>query len=81
VGCASWLINVRKHFLDVNFELHIFEGEFVDVTFDMMLFFIFFLRGSLCELSIFLEGGFLSPPPPELLLITFLDGSTTGELI
>jgi hypothetical protein len=39
-----------------------------------MTFFLFFLRGSLCELSIFPRGGFLSPPSLDLMLVTFLYG-------
>jgi hypothetical protein len=37
-------------------------------------FFHFFITGSLSEISILLEGGFLSPPPPEELWVTFLLG-------
>jgi hypothetical protein len=45
------------------------------------IFFIFFLKGSLWELSIFLEGGFLSPPPPEEMWVTVLIQWVIGALL
>ena len=45
------------------------------------ILFLFFLKGHLWELYIFLGGGFLSPPPLEILLITFLDGRDTRALL
>jgi hypothetical protein len=44
-------------------------------------FFIFFLKGILWEISIFPEGGFLSPPLPEELWVTFLILGAFGELL
>jgi len=43
--------------------------------------FLFFIRGILCELSIFPKGGLFSPPPMELLLVTFLVGWVVGALL
>jgi hypothetical protein len=45
------------------------------------IFFVFFLKGSLWELSIFPEGGFLSPPPPKELWVTFLNWWVIGALL
>jgi hypothetical protein len=42
VSRASWLVNVREHLLNVIFELHIIEGESIDATFDVMLFFLLY---------------------------------------
>jgi hypothetical protein len=42
VGRASWLVNVRKHLLNVIFELHILEGEAIDVTYEVILFFLLY---------------------------------------
>jgi hypothetical protein len=46
-----------------------------------MMFFLFFLRGSLCELSIFPRGVFSSPSLLELLLVTFLAGWVVRALL
>jgi len=45
------------------------------------IFFIFFLKESLWELSIFTKGGFLSSPPPEDMWVTFLIGWAIGALL
>jgi hypothetical protein len=70
-----------KIFLDIHLELHVFKREVIDSIFYVIVFFLFFLRGILCEISIFPGGGFFSPSLLELLLVTFLVGWVVGEFL
>jgi hypothetical protein len=73
------MVDIGEHFIDVNFKFHIIEGEVVDVafTFEVPPFlaqcFLFSSSREVYENFQFCpEEGFLSPPPPEELWVTFL---------
>jgi hypothetical protein len=87
VSRVLWLISVGEHFFDVNLEFHILEGEVADIAFvsRSLLFlhnvFSFLPQGKLWELSFFPEGGFLSPPLPGELWVTFVIWWVFGALL
>jgi hypothetical protein len=70
---ASSSISSNKN-LWISFSIRLFSSSCTGV-------FLFFLTVNFCELSIFPEGGFLSPPPWELLLSVFLIGWAVESLL